>query len=185
MVVEKQQRKSHTSLGKIYFWTGTIHKWYCLLEDNVEKETIIGSLKTLAGRGLITVYAFVIMPNHIHLIWRLNNRNGKESSKGSFMKFTAHEFKEHLKVKGGLEKYKVDTSNKLYEFWQRDSLGIEIWSLKVAKQKLDYIHGNPVSGKWLLAKDDISYYYLSARFYEFGKDEFGFLNNLYKVFDGE
>jgi putative transposase len=55
----------------------------------------------------------------------------------------------------------------------------------VAKQKLDYIHFNPVRGKWRLAKDDISYYYSSARFYETGVDEFGFLNNLFTVFDGE
>ena len=44
----------------------------------------------------------------------------------------------------------------------------------MAKQKLDYIHFNPVSGKWQLAKDDLSYHFSSARFYENGKDEFGF-----------
>ncbi len=125
------------------------------------------------------------MPTHIHLIWQQNAPNGKESPKGSFMKFTAHEFKKHLKIKGGLENYKVQASNKLYDFWQRDSLGIEIWSRKVAQQKLDYIHFNPVSGKWMLAKDDISYTYSSARFYDDGIDQFGFLNNLFTVFDGE
>ncbi len=151
----------------------------------MNKETILDSLRTLSGKKLITVYAFVIMPNHIHLIWKLNNKNGKESAKGSFMKFTAHEFKKHLRLNGGFERYKVNASNKMYEFWQRDSLGIEIWSREVARQKLDYIHANPVSGKWQLAKDDISYFYSSARFYEYDIDEFGFLNNLYEVFDGK
>ena len=183
--VEKQQRKSYTATGKIYFWTCTIHKWYNLLEADLIKETVLESLRTLSDKKLITVYAFVIMPNHIHLIWQLNKKNGKESAKGSFLKFTAHELKQYLIRNGGLEKYKVNASNKLYEFWQRDSLAIEIWSRKVAKQKLDYIHTNPVSGKWALAEDDISYYYSSARFYEFGIDEFGFLNHLYIVFDGE
>lgn len=51
-------------------------------------------------------------------------------------------------------------------------------------QKLYYIHVNPVKGKWSLAKDDISYFYSSAKFYESGLDNFGFLNNIYKVFDG-
>jgi len=41
------------------------------------------------------------------------------------------------------------------------------------------------SGFRKVAKDDISYYYSSVRFYEYGIDEFGFLNNLYEVFDGE
>lgn len=36
--------------------------------------------------------------------------------------------------------------------------------------------------KWNLAKDYWDYYYSSARFYETGGDEFGFLNNLEKCF---
>ncbi len=68
---------------------------------------------------------------------------------------------------------------------QRDSLGVEIYSSHVATQKSDYIHVNPVKGLWQLAKDDISYRYSSARFYETGADDFGFLNDLYSVFDGE
>jgi REP element-mobilizing transposase RayT len=154
------------------------------LQGDDEKKLILDSLKTLSDRGLITVYAFVIMPNHIHLIWQLNKNNGKESPKGSFLKFTAHEFKKKLKITGGLEKYKVSAANKSYEFWQRDSLAIEIWSRNVAVQKMNYIHANPVSGKWHLAKDDVSYYYSSARFYEYGTDEFGFLKNLLELFDG-
>ncbi len=33
-------------------------------------------------------------------------------------------------------------------------------------QKLTYIHNNPVSGKWMLAKDFIEYEHISASFYE-------------------
>jgi len=183
--MEKVQRKSFTAENKIYFWTATIHNWYHLLQDDAEKKIITNSLKTLSDKGLITIFAFVIMPNHIHLIWQLNGANGKESTKSSLLKFTAHEFKKKLKSTKELEDYKVQAANKAYEFWQRDSLGIEIWSRKVAMQKLDYIHGNPVVGKWQLAKDDISYNYSSAKFYEYGIDEFGFLNNLYKEFDGD
>jgi putative transposase len=182
---ENMQRKSFTSINKIYFWTATIHNWCRLLENDIEKQIIIDSLRTLSDRGLITVYGFVVMPNHIHLIWQLNDINGKETAKGSFMKFTAHEFKKRLKATNGLESYKVEAANKSYQFWQRDSLAIEIWNRTVAEQKLNYMHNNPISGKWQLSKDDISYQYSSARFYEYGIDEFGFLNNLYKVFDGD
>ena len=180
-----QQRKSHTTLGKIYFWTATIYCWYHLLQHDKMKDIIIDYLKILSDEGKITVYGFVIMPNHLHFIWQLNKLNGKETPKGSFMKYTAHIFKQCLEKENKLHLYKVDAANKAHEIWQRDSLGIEIYSRKVAKQKLDYIHGNPVRGKWILAKDDISYHYSSAKFYETGIDDFCFLNNLYKVFDGE
>ncbi len=53
-----------------------------------------------------------------------------------------------------------------------------------AGQKLNYIHFNPVSGKWQLAKDDLGYFYSSARFYETGIDGFGFLNKVDSVLDG-
>ena len=33
--------------------------------------------------------------------------------------------------------------------------------------------------------DDLEYYFSSARFYETGVDEFGFLTNLFNVFDGD
>ncbi|MEJ7674941.1 MAG: hypothetical protein WKF59_20140 [Chitinophagaceae bacterium] len=48
----------------------------------------------------VHIYAFVIMPNHIHIIWRQVNLNGKETPQGSFLKYTAHEFLRQLKKEG-------------------------------------------------------------------------------------
>jgi putative transposase len=184
LITDIEQRKSYTSLGKIYFWTATIHKWFHLLETNENKQLIVDSLKFLSDGNFITVYAFVVMPNHLHLIWLLNKLNGNETPKGSFLKYTAHKLLKQLQDADISANYVVNKVNKKHEIWQRDALGIEIISPAVAKQKLDYIHYNPVSGKWQLSKDDISYYYSSARFYETGIDEFGFLNNLFSVFTG-
>ena len=90
-----------------------------------------------------------------------------------------------LKEDGMSFLYEVNAANKKHEIWQRDSLSVEIYSREVARQKLDYIHFNPVKGKWKLSKDDLDYYYSSARFYESGIDEFGFLKNIYYLFDGD
>ena len=125
------------------------------------------------------------MSNHIHLTWKQNAMNGKETPKGSFLKYAAHVFLKQLKISGEIKRYEVTAANKKHEIWQRDSLGIEVYSRKIALQKLSYIHFNPVSSKWCLAKDDISYPYSSAKYYETGIDDFGFLHNLYEVFDGE
>ena len=62
---------------------------------------------------------------------------------------------------------------------QRDSLGVVIYSREVAKQKLNYIYFSPVTGKWKFAKDDLNYYFSSAKFYVTGVDDFGFLNNIF------
>ncbi len=178
-------RKSYNTTDKIFFLTATINKWQPLLLGNENKSLITDYLKKLSSEGYITVYAFVIMPNHIHIIWQQNKLNGKETAQGSFLKYTAHEFLKGLKKQGLSHLYEVNAANKKHEIWQRDSLSVEIYSKPVASQKLDYIHFNPVSKKWSLAKDDLGYHWSSARFYETGIDEFGFLNNLYMVFDGD
>jgi REP element-mobilizing transposase RayT len=179
------QRKSHTSIGEIYFWTATIHKWYHLLGTDTNKQLIVDYLKELSDKGLITVYAFVIMPNHIHLIWQQNKMNGKEKPKSSLLKYTGHELLKLLKADGTASLYAVNAPNKKHEIWQRDALGIEMYSIKVARQKLDYIHNNPVRGKWQLADNYLNYHFSSARFYETGIDEFGFLKNIFTALYGD
>ena len=94
-VQHSDKRKSYIEIGEMYFWTATINIWNHLLKEDKFKEVIIGSLQTLSEKGLIDVFAFVIMPNHMHLIFRTNRLNGKETVQGSILKFTAHEFKKY------------------------------------------------------------------------------------------
>ena len=82
----KYNRKSFVQIGGIYFWTATINNWQLLLKDDDFKDVIIQSLKHLSEKKKIDLFAFVIMPNHVHFIWRINENNGKETTLGSFMK---------------------------------------------------------------------------------------------------
>ena len=176
-------RKSYTELNRIYFFTATIHQWKWLLEPDENKALVVDYLRELSQKELIKIYAFVLMPNHVHFIWQQLNKNGKETAQGSFLKYTAHELLKKLKITGESKQYEINAANKKHEIWQRDSLSIEVYSRAVAKQKLEYIHFNPVSGVWQLSKDDLNYHYSSARFYESGIDDFGFLHDLYEEFD--
>jgi hypothetical protein len=45
----------------------------------------------------------------------------------------------------------------------------QCFSEEMAEQKLDYIHHNPVKGKWKLVDDYTEYPHSSAAFYELGK----------------
>lgn len=172
----KEERKSHIDQGRLYFWTATINQWFWLLKKDEYKDVIIDSLQYLSDAEKIDVFAFVIMPNHMHLIWRIIALNGKESPQGSLLKYTAHVFKKMLRREkdSNLAIYKIDAENKDYEFWQRDSLAIPLFSREVAIQKLHYIHNNPLSKNWQLAKDPCGYKYSSARFYEMNEKNFSF-----------
>jgi len=174
------QRNSGMKLGEIYFWTATINQWEHLLKPTIFKEIIVGSLDNLSTKGLIDVYAFVIMPNHIHLIWRLNTMNGKETPKSSFLKFTAHQFQKTIREidPDFLSSYKVEAINKAYEFWQRDPPAIILYTKEVMLQKLTYIHNNPLAAHWNLVIDPADYHYSSARFYVRGDSKFNFLKDI-------
>jgi REP element-mobilizing transposase RayT len=112
--------KSYMGIGEIFFWTATINQWQKLLEPDEYKDIIVDSLHYLSNAGKIDVFGFVIMPNHIHLIWRTKELNGKETAQGPFLKYTAHEFRKILykKNQNQLSSYQVDAHNKAHEFWQ-------------------------------------------------------------------
>jgi REP element-mobilizing transposase RayT len=172
------QRKSHMELGEIYFWTATIHKWIPLLKDDSLKERIIESLEHLSREGKIEVFAFVIMPNHMHAIWRMKSLNGKEMPHASLLKYTAHHFKQYATNTGNLASFYVDAANKEFEFWQRDSLAVRLYTRNVAFQKLHYIHQNPLHERWNLCTRPEDYRFSSARFYEKGRCDFSFLQDI-------
>ena len=85
----KGHRYSHTSLNEIYFWIITVNKWQHLLRSTDNKLIVINSLQWLVQKELVRIYGYVIMPNHIHLLWEQLKMNGKEFPKNSLEKFTA------------------------------------------------------------------------------------------------
>ena len=72
------------------------------------------------------------MPNHIHLIWQIPDGHEKAKVQQSFLKYTAQQMKFALaqNIKE-LEKYKVKAGDRAYPFWERNSLGIDLWSRPV------------------------------------------------------
>jgi putative transposase len=176
----KHRRKSNIEFGTIVFWTATINNWIPLLQNNKYKDVLINTLDSLNTKGKIDVYSFVIMPNHIHLIWKIKEMNGKESPPSSFLKFTAHEFKKMLIIDDDLNlaMFSVKAKNKKFEFWQRDSLAIKIYSPEMAFQKMEYIHNNPLAKNWNLADEPLNYQYSSAKFYETGNKNYPFLKDI-------
>lgn len=167
-------------INRVYFFTATIHNWIPLLGNNEFKQIILSSFKYLVTQKCLKIYGFVIMPNHVHLIFENIKMNGKELPYASFLKFTSHNFLKWLKVKNPelLSKFRVELVNREYKFWQRDSLAIELYSPYVVFQKLDYIHNNPCRKKWMLSNNPLDYPYSSYKFYETDVDNFGFLSHI-------
>ena len=177
-------RNSKLILNKVYFWTDTIKDWKNLLSPVKYKQLIVDTLAKLVVKKQIRVYGFVIMPNHIHLIWELIAKNGKEMPHASFNKAISHLIIKDLKRNHSdmLPLFQVNESERQYRVWQRDPLAVLMDDRKKVEQKLDYIHLNPLQEKWNLADKPEEYYWSSARFYETGNDDFKFLTHYMDYF---
>lgn len=159
------------------FYTATILEWKPLLQQDKYKDIIIDSLRFLVTEKRIELNAFVIMSNHLHLIWQPLYAFTPNSIQHSLMSFTAHRFKADLEINHPqvLSHFRVDAEDRHYQFWERNSLGVELFSEAVFMQKLEYIHDNPVKAGLCSLPEE--YYYPSAKFYEFGIDDFGMLTH--------
>ena len=159
------------------FFTATIYQWNHLLADDNHKNIIVDSLKFLVTNNRIELNAFVIMSNHIHLIWQPLFGFKPSDIQASFMKFTAQKLKRSL-INNDIESlsaFKVNKYDREYQIWKREPLSIELISEDLFKQKLEYIHYNPVTAGFCELPED--YHYSSAKFYQDGTNGFGMLKH--------
>ncbi len=100
------------------FFTATILEWKLLLSNDVMKDIIISSLQFLVNDSRVIVYGFVIMPNHIHIIWQIQDKYERAAVQQSFLKFIAQQMKFLLIQKDPtkLEQFKVKASDRQYQF---------------------------------------------------------------------
>lgn len=159
------------------FFTATCLEWKMLLKPFQFKEIICNSLKFLVEDNRVKLYAFVIIDNHLHLIWKIQNGHLKERVQMSFLKYTAQQMKFDLLQTNPkfLQEFKVQAKDREYQFWERNALSIELSNEKIFEQKLDYIHENPVKAG--ICKYPEDYEFSSAKFYMNQEKKFTFITH--------
>jgi putative transposase len=160
-----------------FFFTATILNWQNLLEIETHKDIILSSLEYFNKSKKAIISGFVIMSNHIHLLFMLNPDYPLSSFKRDFLKFTAQKIKlniidNHPEI---LKKFASSQNDRQFQIWERRPLATELYSKSIVKEKLDYIHMNPCRSKHNVVFNPSDYYYSSARFYEKSDRTFEFL----------
>lgn len=137
----------------LQFITVTNLNWLPVLENDYHKQILIEALQHRVTLQQVSIYAFVIMPNHFHAIWQLHDGVNKADFQRDLLKFTARSILKFMLMNEDplLEKLQVNAGDRQHQVWKRNSLGIDLWSEKVFIQKLNYIHNNPMQSKWKLA----------------------------------
>ena len=135
---------------------------------------VIESFRFVVNNKRATIWAFVIMDNHIHLIWQILAPYTLPNVRRDMLKFISQTIKNDLVKKGEyhiLENFIVSKSDRHMQIWQRNPMSISILFEPTLQQKLNYIHRNLLKK----GKDDINYKYSSASFYATGIRNWDFL----------
>ena len=59
------------------------------MQKDIYKQIMIEALQRRVQNDQLTINAFVIMPNHLHVIWQIHDGINKADFLRDFMKFTA------------------------------------------------------------------------------------------------
>ena len=145
----------------------SIIQWLPILGIKEIKEVIINSLSYLQNNKGLVIYAYIIMENHLHLIVQAN---GLQDIIAKFKSFTARQIIDFLDETRHKEILKLLSFFKLlhkkdreYQLWQEGIHPVQIDNEKIMKQKVEYIHDNPVKKGYV--DDPVNWVYSSARNY--------------------
>ena len=163
----------------MHFLTFTVTDWVDVFSKKDYKLELTDSMNyCIREKGLI-VYGWVIMSNHIHVIWKAKEGYELSGIIRDFKKFTA---KRILKfIEEGPESRKIwllkkfefaaqrVKSNTKYKFWKNSNHAVYLEGpdTKMMEQKLEYIHNNPVKAMLVHRPED--YVFSSAADYAGGK----------------
>ncbi len=157
----------------IYFISfATIH-WISLFIRLEYKLIMLESWRYCQKEKGLDIYAWIIMPNHIHMIVG-SHSNKLEDTVRDMKSFTSRKIKEritnniyesrrdwmlHMMRQAGARNRK----NRGFQLWQQHYMPKELYSDKIADQKLNYLHNNPVVAGFVDEPED--YLFSSARDY--------------------
>jgi len=131
-----------------YFQTATIVGWLPIFTRPETVQILLDSFQWLRENRQFELYGYVILENHLHFI-----SSSPEHSKAiqMFKSYTARKIIDYLLEKNvqmilqQLSYYKLKHKvQSRYQLWQEGSHSKEIINSDMMRQKLDYIHNNPV-----------------------------------------
>lgn len=162
----------------VYFTTVTVVEWIDVFTRPVYKEIIVDSLKYIQKEKGLTIYAWVIMSNHLHIIASAEEGIKLSDILRDFKKFTSKKLITEIQESPDESRKnwllwlfqshgEKNPNNKLFQFWQQDNHPIELDTNEMTDQRLEYLHENPVKAG--LVDEAHHYPYSSAIDYSGGQ----------------
>ncbi|MFZ5919030.1 MAG: REP-associated tyrosine transposase [Chloroflexota bacterium] len=155
----------------LYFITTTAADHAHIFRRDVIKRILVDSLYYISLMNRVILYAFVIMPNHIHVIIQCPADFPPKGWTRAFKAGTARLIVRQYQVEGNskalhtLRAMVTRPTKQQFKVWEDSYWAENIFTPAFLDQKLSYIHNNPVQSHWQLAEMPEGYPWSSARYY--------------------
>ncbi len=139
----------------VYFVSFAVIEWLDVFTRIAYKELLLDSLRYCQKNKKLEIFAWCIMSNHVHLVFKVGEGYRPELVLGDVKRVSSRELVKAISLNPResrrdwlLNKFSVAAGRasnvKNYQFWRHDNKPIELWSNKVITQKITYVHNNPV-----------------------------------------
>jgi REP element-mobilizing transposase RayT len=153
--------------GFPHFLTCTVVGWLPVFTRPETVQVVLDSWQFLQDKDRLVLLGYVILENHVHFI---ASADDLANEVGDFKSYTARRIIDHLVERhvttllDGLAYHKVrHKTDRSFQLWQEGSQPKQIETEAMLRQKLDYIHNNPVKRGYV--SDPTHWRYSSARNY--------------------
>jgi len=166
-------RTIHQISDSTWFITFTCYGWLPLFDITSSHDLVYNWFKIIKTKYGIHICGFVIMPNHVHLLMYMKNENiNLNNVIGNGKRFIAYEIVKRLQH---FPSVLVQLANactaqekskgQLHKVFEPSFDAKLVYNYNFFQQKLNYIHHNPVNGKWNLCNEFSDYEHSSASYY--------------------
>ena len=135
--------------GDVHFVTFSCYRRRPLLGTRRARDCFVGILDQVRSRFEFRLIGYVVMPEHVHLLIS-EPKTANPSKALQVLKQKASRTLGPQTAKSATGRLLVDASDsKTHEshFWQRRFYDFNVWSSAKVREKLEYMHANPVKRK--------------------------------------
>ncbi len=143
-----------------HFITCAVIDWIDVFTRKEYHYSVTDSMQYCIDHKGLVVYAWCLMSNHIHLIAATKEGHRLSDIMRDFKKFTSkavvkaisenpEESRQYWLLNRFAFRASYSNRHQDFKFWQEGLHAVEIHTAALAKQKMDYIHANPVKAAWV------------------------------------
>ena len=156
----------------LHFLTFHVVDWIDIFTRKIYKDILIDSFKySVENKGFL-IFAYVIMSNHVHLIAKSSAGNLSGNIR-DIKKYTSKKIIETIvEINESRKEWMLNifrskasnhSRNESFQVWTHENHAIYLYSNNFIREKIEYIHDNPVRAGFVEKPED--YLYSSARNY--------------------